>query len=851
MTTTSESLPSLGAVGAPDIDAVGGKAANLGELLRAGIPLPPGFCVAASVYARFVAGSGVQAVLDRELSNSPEAAFADLDECSARIRASFRAEPMPEPVRAAIGAAYRALASDDGPVAVRSSATAEDLPDASFAGQQETYLHVRGVEAVCDAVRECWGSLWTPRAIAYRARQGYRHADVRLAVVVQRMVQPEVSGVLFTVDPMGARHTHMLANASWGLGEAIVSGRVTPDSFTLARVGAPLVSARTLGSKAVRIDGLPEGGTLERDVDSEARGRYCLDDAALAALRDVGLRVERHFGRPQDIEWAFEGAVLHVLQSRPITSLAPEVPDFSKLSRTQRFVLDDILEHFPEAPHPLDYDAVVDTYEQIQKTSRDLGFNAPPADTVITLGDDGLSAVVPRAPRVTLRSLALPWAVLRTLRARPGRWTRHLSPEVNARHDALVARDLRACDDAAVVDFVREASALAGHIGALRFSTVIAPLMLTAAVLGALARLAGQRVSEFEWLAGLAYHTSETELALQGLADHVLARPALQDALRAAGRDAGLAELAVDDPGWAELLQRFLAAYGARTMRLYLPFTARAWAENPAALRATLQAVVRAGQPGAAQARMAAGRQRFEALRTTVVAALPRLLRGAFVRAVERFRGFHVEREATVFQIERAWMQARRGVAEIERRLVARRVLLAQGDALFLRSTELHAALAGELTGASRTVVRRRERRAAAVAYWQRQRVRSDADLPEGTLRGQAGSPGVAEGRVRVVHGPDEFSRLERGEVLVCPFTDPAWTPLFSLACAVVADTGGPLSHAAIVAREYGIPAVLGVQSGTRDLRDGDLVRVDGTRGVVEGDQATPGSSSALRGRSS
>jgi pyruvate,water dikinase len=610
---------------------------------------------------------------------------------------------------------------------------------------------------------------------------------------------------------------------------------VTPDSYALARSGEPLVASRTVGTKALRIDPLPTGGTIEREVDERDRTRSCLDDRALEVLRDTALRVERHFGRPQDIEWAFEGGRLHVLQSRPITSLPPEVADLSRLGRLERFVLDDILEHFPDAPHPLDYEAVVDTYEQIQKMAREAGVDAPPATSIITFAEDGLCGVVPRAPRLSWRMLGFPVVALRKLRAAPGAWGRDHAAAVLATLEAAAARDVTACDDETLARSLHDIVALASRIGALRFSLVIAPWTLTRTLLGWLTRLAGRRLDNFEWLAGLSYHTTETEIALQELADWACARPPILRALLDV-RAAALPALGSDDPEWTARVQAFLTRFGARTMKLYLPFTARAWAEDPEALLATIQALLRAHRPGAAQERMASGRARFERLFAEVRARLPRFLRRPFGRTVEKFRAFHVEREATVYQLERTWAEARRIVGEIAARLAARGALARASDTLLLTTRELLALLARELdeTQARRRVLLRRERRAAAVAYWQAHRLHGALAPAEGTLRGQAGSPGVAEGPVRVVRAPDEFHKLGRGDVLVCPFTDPAWTPLFALASAVVADTGGPLSHAAIVAREYGIPAVLGVQSGTLELADGEQVSVDGLRGVVE-----------------
>ena len=323
-TVGSPLVRDLGELRAADLPSVGGKAANLGELISAGLPVPGGFCVTTAAYAR---------------------AATDVDTADpVRARELLRSAPLPDDVATAVVAAYRRLcARDDGvdpagdgepdvPVAVRSSATAEDLPTASFAGQQDTYLNVVGAEALLDAVRRCWASLWTDRAVAYRADLGIDDAEVRLAVVVQRMVDAQVAGVLFTADPVSGRRTRAVLDASPGLGEAVVSGMVNPDHLA---VEDGRVVDRRLGDKAVAVRALPGGGTerveLPATVQTTRRGPRrtdaCITDAQAVALAALGRRVEAHFGVPQDIEWALDDAgTIWLTQARPITSLYPVPP---------------------------------------------------------------------------------------------------------------------------------------------------------------------------------------------------------------------------------------------------------------------------------------------------------------------------------------------------------------------------------------------------------------------------------------------------------------------------------------------------------------------------------------------
>ena len=309
----------------PEIDAhalslAGGKAANLGELLRAGLPVPPGVCILTDAYRRVAAGAGLTAVLDR-LAATPAADTTTLAALAGEARAAMLAAPVPDPVAHAVVDGYRRL-GPDVPVAVRSSATAEDLPHASFAGQQDTYLNVVGPEAVLQAVRRCWASLWTDRAVAYRASNGIDPRTVALAVVLQRMVDAAVAGVLFTANPVTGRRGQAVIDASPGLGEAVVSGAVNPDHFVVDSATGAILERR-LGDKKILIRAQPGGGT-EHVERPGAAGDACITDDQVRALAALGDRVEAHYGAPQDTEWAIDaGGRLWLTQARPITTLFP------------------------------------------------------------------------------------------------------------------------------------------------------------------------------------------------------------------------------------------------------------------------------------------------------------------------------------------------------------------------------------------------------------------------------------------------------------------------------------------------------------------------------------------------
>src|SRR5215208_859439 len=334
------------------VEHAGGKGANLGELIAAGLAVPPGFCVTTAAYQRAVAEADLTEAIDQALRNVRADDPGSAEAASASISMLFEDLPLPNDLTEAILAAYRALGAP--PVAVRSSATAEDLPGASFAGQQATLLNVRGEGELLDAVRRCWASLWSARAIAYRQRQGFRHDQAAIAVVVQQLVPAEVSGILFTANPVTGAQDEIVVNAALGIGEAVVGGLTTPDSFTLDRETLT-VRERHTGLQEVET-ALLEKGTTERPIGPEQVAQPTLDDEQLAQLGEVGLQIERHFGCPQDIEWSYASGQLWVLQARPITNLPPaplEDVHWEPPSPNSAWWRRQVVENLPEPLSPL------------------------------------------------------------------------------------------------------------------------------------------------------------------------------------------------------------------------------------------------------------------------------------------------------------------------------------------------------------------------------------------------------------------------------------------------------------------------------------------------------------------
>lgn len=802
-------------VGASDVESVGGKGANLGECARVGLPVPPGFCVTTEAYRAAVGDGAVRLVQD--------AAKGDAD----AAREFVHGLPVPAVVSEKILAAYRELG--EPAVAVRSSATAEDMADASFAGQQDTYLGVRGPEAVMDAVRRCWASLWTDRAVDYRRQQGVSDEGIALAVVVQQMVDPDVAGVLFTRDPVSGDDSTMLVSASYGLGESVVAALVTPDTFILGRRPAS-VTSREIGTKETRIDAAPAGGTVTSPVPEDQRTRPCLGDDDLLRVVALGERVEAHYGRGQDIEWAFDHGDLYLLQARPITTaVGNDVAGHDPArNRTERVLRDDLIEHFP-APFPLDLMAVRAVQDVVQESMRAIGMKAPSASELVRGDDDGVIRIHVTPPRPTAAIVPdLPRVMRRALSHDPSRWPEE---EASARERLGGLREradqVATADDPAVVALIEDSVAGAARMTGERFLHYLAPMMLRRAGAASLIKMArlGQELTPEDLYGGLDYKTAEINAGLLHLANEAR-RLGVAEALASAAPGLAREALAATPQShqFESDLTGFLDAFGARTTRMYLPFSNSSWREDPEALLALLAASLRGqGLPDARETD-AVG---------CVESKLPRPLARWWRKNAVQLRAMHVGREGTLYLIEEFFVVARAAMDELAARLVARGVLGQPDDVRYLYYEEARDAL---LSGSRRSLAdvagRRHRRRPTAEAVWWD---RGDADGGDGSeLRGRAASAGRALGKARIIRGPAEFGDLEAGDVLVCPFTDPTWTPLFALASAVVADSGGPLSHAAIVAREYGIPAVLGMQHATATIPNGARVLVDGTAGVVK-----------------
>jgi phosphohistidine swiveling domain-containing protein len=857
---------------------VGGKAANLGELIKAGFPVPSGFAVTTAAYAQ-VAGD----LLD---DRGPD-----------QMREALLDAPVPAEVADAVQRSYCGLGSDV-PVAVRSSATAEDLPWASFAGQQDTFLNVVGADAVLDAVRRCWASLWTDRAISYRVTQGIDHGDVQLAVVVQRMVDAQVAGVLFTADPVMGRRTRTVIDASPGLGEAVVSGAVNPDHIVVE--GEHTIVEHRLGDKALEIRPLPGGGT-EQVVMAGGAERPSLGEEQIATLVALGRRVEAHFGAPQDIEWALDAdGTAWLTQSRPITTLHPLPTPAGEGLRVYLCV--SLAQGLTRPITPMGLSG----FRVLSAAMSEAAFGIPVPDplagavayrvaggrpfldiTPVIRSDVG-RATVPRVLDVMESRSAV---VLRSLFDDPrlavrgrsrARFARRLlrtlvrfripavvalslvNPAAGRRHADRVGAQVRALTTAPAEATAEERLDRAVNVLRDGFPIIprVAPVALAGFVALGLARALARPELGDAWasdvLRSLPHNsTTEMDLELWELATRLRADADAATALR----DTEPAELARRfrdgrvPPALRDGVDQFLARHGHRAVA-EIDLGVPRWSDDPTYVLGVLANYLRLDDPALApDAVFARGARAAEATVTDVVKRVRQRsrVRALVVRfALSRVRALAGMRETHKDYLIRILAHARELIAAVGVDLAGRELLDDPADVFFLDLTEARTALTG--AGHRNTVAARREEYERELRRRHVPRVLlSDGTEPEalgiaaptgeeGALVGTAASAGTVTARARVVLDP-LGAHLEPGEILVAPSTDPGWTPLFLTAGGLVMEMGGANSHGAVVAREYGIPAVVGVPGATTQIETGQLVTVDGAAGVVrvaETPQPTP-----------
>jgi pyruvate,water dikinase len=839
---------------------------SLSKLLSHDLPVPGGFHVTTEAYRCFVAANRLQARILAELEGlvlvEGTAAADALETTSQRIRGFFAAGNTPTEISSAISEAYTGLRG--APVAVRSSATAEDLPEASFAGQQETYLNIRGVEAVLEAVKQCWASLWTARAISYRLKNGIDQEGVALAVVVQELVSAEAAGILFTANPVNGKRDELVINAAWGLGEAVVSGAVTPDTLTVKKETGKVLQRETAEKALMTVR--TQTGTAEVPVPDPQKKKAVLSGAQAAELAGLGVRIEGYYGQPMDVEWALAGGKFYILQARPITALPLE---WKAPEQKAIFARGSLAEHIPSPVTPLfatlgleiANEATAQLWERIVGEGSQ---NLTPEGGMYHAINGYVFGGIRMGGKNTLKIIRMSTSQIGPMfRGSVERWqaARRELAAVVEEWEHKPAEDLRPTELLEGVRVLfRAACRYFTHIQTTLPAASSSEVLFTRLYNSLIRRKEDPAATTF--LLGFDTVALQAEKSLFDIAEWVRTEPALEayasqtpaeqlkaDFLEDIQPEGLSAEL------WAEWRLRFgrhLEEFGRTAYEF--DFANPTPQEDPRPMLDAIQAFLsgKAGDPYLRQ-RESAGKR--EAATNAVLARTGWPRRNWFQRLLRWVQETAPMRENSIYDMGMGHPAIRRFLAELGRRFAGGGAIQQADDIYWLEKEEVEELISAleqglPLSDFSERIPSRREDWQSALkavppvmlpekSGWSRLIHGAEAESKDGkvVLKGVGTSGGLVTAPACVLYGPEDFGKLNPGDVLVAVTTTPAWTPLFALAGAVVTDIGGPLSHSSIVAREYGIPAVMAARTATRSIQTGQIVTVDGTAGTVTVDR--------------
>ncbi|OJV22665.1 MAG: phosphoenolpyruvate synthase [Dyadobacter sp. 50-39] len=859
-------------IGQEAFDAVGGKGANLGEVARIeGIDVPDGFCVTTEAFRKVVQEASIDDLL-KQLAALTVADGNELTRLAREIRTAIEGAVIPEDIRQAIAGAVARLGAA-GAYAIRSSATSEDLPNASFAGQQDTYLNVRGVEEICSRVSQCWASLFTDRAIIYRIQNGFGHLSVRLAVVIQRMVFPKASGILFTADPVNSNRKVTSIDAGFGLGEALVSGLVNADVY---KVRNGEIIEKKVALKKLGVFALPEGGTESQDITRDQQAVQALDDEQILQLEQIGRRIEAHFGHPQDIEWCLAEDRFYVVQGRPITTLFPlplveDNENHLYVSVGHQQMMTDALKPLGLATwqltgvrrmHVAGGRMFVDVAQDLISPSgrkvvmEVLGKSDPLVKAAVT-------EVLGRGDFI--KNITEETAESQPAAGRPAHlpaqhdffalnaYDPSIVQELIGRSEASVAalaEKIRMKSGTDLIDFILEDSEERKNQPDRESFGVLVTSMNAAFWINEKMNewLGEKNVADTLSQSVPNNVTSEMGLALLDVADAIRPYPEVVSYLREAGSEEfpeGLTARQGGAEAW-EVIQGFLDKYGMRCAG-EIDITRTRWSERPSILIPLILGNIKNQEPGAGKRKFVQGQQQAATKEAELLDRLIDLPDGKqkveeTKRMIGLLRGLAGYREYPKYAIVSRYWVYKKALMEEAEKLVGAGVIREKEDIYYLGYEELRDVISSQ--SADYELINQRKE---AYKYFEKltpPRVmtsdgevvtgrHSHENLPAGAIAGLGVSAGTIEGRARLVMNMEDAD-LEPGDILVTAFTDPSWTPLFVAIAGLVTEVGGLMTHGAVIAREYGLPAVVGVDDATRLICDGQIIRVHGTEGYIE-----------------
>ena len=895
------------------LELIGGKGRSLAKMSNAGLNVPSGFHLTADAYRAFVAENDLQDQIVSLAKPALDNGWVTFEPASAAIQKLITSREISEAIASQLRQAYASLAGDPA-VAVRSSANAEDLPGLSFAGQQETYLNVKGGDALLKAVRNCWASLWTAQAISYRHENDIEQGSVAMAVVVQIMVPADVAGILFTANPATGERTEMIVNASFGLGEAVVGGQVTPDTFVVDRESKN-VKETMIGPKEQMIVSDGEQGTKLTDVKVADRDQSSLSDALLNDLVEVALKVEKNYdGLPQDIEWAIVDGKISLLQSRPITNLPPpplEV-EWNPPEEIPALVRRQIVENIPDPTCELfdelyiryslrwDRTKEVSMYstlhgfafqimggggitgtkeewradiraarEKVAASPEGMAHEKHDLDLFVSelsdddrtefqkMADDLNSDNLPNAVTVPESNDPTYTAFHKTFTNdnQHRDWRERAMPELEAATAKWAALDIAGAADATLMDGIRELTEAEGWYWSGNGGHTFGVAKSVDDQLQCFLResLPDHNFTSGQFLSGFKSRIMQANDALFEIAKVLRADEELNLLILAtpAHRLMGELEARSDTKQILKDIDTYLQKYGHQGYSL--DFCEPTQQEDPSALFVTLKNMVRREDYDPKQHEQEAHRKKEKALKE-IDELLEGLQRWQFRYRLWFANKYYPMREESCFVLGMAWPALRPMAAELGRRMVEVGTFKQPNDVYHMYTAELEEAMKsrgdnkakpelGELAQERRELRERRKRlhppgtcppeasEMPGIAFKETQIKNDDSS---DTLMGIPVSPGSITAEASVIMNPSEFSNMVPGSILVCPMTSPAWTQLFAHAQGLVTDIGGILGHGSIVAREYGIAAVVGTGNGTQRIKHGQLIEVDGDSGTVK-----------------
>lgn len=856
------------------LSVVGGKGANLGELSKIdGIRVPDGFCITTEAYKKIVESNHEFNELVHQLSILKADDREKISEISRKIREVIEGISIPKDIEEEVSQYVLKFGEKDA-YAVRSSATAEDLPLASFAGQQDTYLNIIGKEHIFKHIKKCWASLYTDRAVIYRIQNNFDHLKVYLSVVIQKMVFPQASGIMFTADPITSNRKVLSIDASFGLGEALVSGLVNPDIYKV-REGKLL--DKKISTKKVAIYALKNGGTEEREVEAEKRNIQTLFDEQILQLESMGRKIEAYFGCPQDIEWCFYENEFYIVQSRPITTLYP-IPPENKDGKNHVYISFGHRQMMTEAMRPLGMSFFQALFkEMISSTMSEMGGRlyidmshefASPFRTIFIKGFDAVDVLMKNA----LINLSKRKDFMKTLykgktaMGSKSMWVNWLRQTIRVyrANDPAIVKELMNRNKDLMLELEKSITKVSGDelfdfiLNSLKevkdtvfnsygvvFSGAYASYWLNKKVekwLGEknVADSLAQSVSNNV--------TSEMGLELLDVADVVRQYPEVIEYFQKLREESFFEDLKSLEGGVAvsDSIKAFLKKYGMRCSA-EIDITRTRWNERPTILVSAIFSNIKAFGPNGHSMKFEQGLKEAKQKEQEIVMSLEKLSSGKrkakktkkAISVLRNYAGYREFNKYILIWYEWIIKQAFMKEADV---LVSKTIINNREDIYYLTFDELREVIKTNKLNYN-IITKRKEEYEIFEKLTPPRVITSEGEIitgeyntdkiPEGALAGVPVSSGIVEGRARVVLKMED-ANIEEGDILVTTFTDPSWTPLFVSIKGLVTEVGGMMTHGAVVAREYGLPAVVSVENATKLIKDGQRIRINGKEGYVE-----------------